>query len=601
MSTLSGDYSWGISMMRTPRMVVFTLIFLGCFLSLGVTAQAAVVQDISYTYSNAGMINGIGDHKNSYNWTYQYDDVYRLTGARRGSGTTLGGGTEIYNKAYVYNNIGNITSFEGAAYTYADASHKHAVTAAGANSYTYDANGNMFSGAGRAYTWNSENKPAAITKDGVETSFVYGSEGERVKKETGEDWKIYVGGIYEKDQSGAQTCYIDAAGVSVKKKSDGQLFFILKDHLGGTSVITDGEGNVVTQQFYEPYGKDDTIGSVENEVEDHKFTGQEEDSETGLYYYENRYYDPALGRFVSPDPLFGLNKYMYCSNNPVNAVDPSGYKTIAELYPSLPENNMPIEVSVVDNTITINAYVKFSGDTNFKINSKDTFAQLVEHTIEEYWTTTFKGSEYNLQGIDGKIKTNVITRWNDDEQKYFEINLDAHGDEIAAHNHIGGGWSLDSPGTVNIKTAGAISEDNNLNYLEQCIAHEFGHALGLHEAYWLNYMGAYVPNEEIGHSDIMWFGTNQKQIVTGNDIEMMLKAYETNQMQYFVDCPDLGMTISSVINLPPKFIGGPSCDSLYREIQNPQLYAGGPWGFGEDDRMYWMPDIDPLLNWGFTP
>jgi len=315
---------------RFGQISVSVLIVL-CLLSMGVTAQAAVVRDISCTYSDGGMISGIADSKNSYNWTYQYDDANRLTGVRRGAGTTLGGGTEIDNKAYTYNNIGNITGFEGQAYTYTDAAHKHAVTAAGANAYTYDANGNMLAGADRAYIWNSENKPVSITKDEVETTFVYGPGGERVKKETGDNWKIYVGGIYEKDQTGAQTCYIDAAGVSVKKKADGSLFFILKDHLGGTAVITDAQGNVVTQQYYEPFGEDDSIGSVENEADDHKFTGQEEDTETGLYYYNARCYDPALGRFISADPKVGPNRYAYCGNNPVNVVDPSGFEPYFEI------------------------------------------------------------------------------------------------------------------------------------------------------------------------------------------------------------------------------------------------------------------------------
>jgi len=315
---------WSACAKYTLGLAVTTLFLLGCHLSPGTTAQAAVVQDISYTYSNGGMISGIADNKSSYNWTYQYDDLYRLTGARRGEGTILGGGTEIYNKAYAYNNIGNITNFEGQAYIYADTAHKHAVTAAGSATYTYDANGNMLAGADRAITWNSENKPVSVTKGTVETTFVYGTGGERVKKETGDNWKIYVGGIYEKDQTGAQTCYIDAAGVSVKKKADGSLFFILKDHLGGASVITDAQGNAVTQQYYEPYGKDDANGSLENEVDDHKFTSQEEDTETGLYYYNARYYDPALGRFISADPVQGLNRYSYCYNNPVNVIDPSG-------------------------------------------------------------------------------------------------------------------------------------------------------------------------------------------------------------------------------------------------------------------------------------
>ncbi|MDD5081664.1 MAG: RHS repeat-associated core domain-containing protein, partial [Candidatus Omnitrophica bacterium] len=56
-------------------------------------------------------------------------------------------------------------------------------------------------------------------------------------------------------------------------------------------------------------------------------TGRRLDVETGLYYYRNRYYSPLFGRFITRDPagiINGPNLYAYCSNNPVNFVDPWG-------------------------------------------------------------------------------------------------------------------------------------------------------------------------------------------------------------------------------------------------------------------------------------
>jgi RHS repeat-associated protein len=62
-----------------------------------------------------------------------------------------------------------------------------------------------------------------------------------------------------------------------------------------------------------------------------KFTGQRLDG-TGLYYYGARYYDPTIGRLISPDTLVpspanpqSLNRYSYCLNNPLKYVDPSGH------------------------------------------------------------------------------------------------------------------------------------------------------------------------------------------------------------------------------------------------------------------------------------
>ncbi|MDR3764529.1 MAG: RHS repeat-associated core domain-containing protein, partial [Acidobacteriota bacterium] len=58
-----------------------------------------------------------------------------------------------------------------------------------------------------------------------------------------------------------------------------------------------------------------------------RYTGREHDTETGLYYYRARYYDPTIGRFLSEDPLRikgGINFYTYVKNNPIKYVDPSG-------------------------------------------------------------------------------------------------------------------------------------------------------------------------------------------------------------------------------------------------------------------------------------
>ncbi len=63
-----------------------------------------------------------------------------------------------------------------------------------------------------------------------------------------------------------------------------------------------------------------------------RYTGRDFDTETGLFYYRARYYDPGLGRFVGEDPI-GLNSgdvnfYEYADNSPMNFVDPLGNQII---------------------------------------------------------------------------------------------------------------------------------------------------------------------------------------------------------------------------------------------------------------------------------
>jgi len=63
-----------------------------------------------------------------------------------------------------------------------------------------------------------------------------------------------------------------------------------------------------------------------------RFTGQRENATIGLYFYNARYYDPALGRFTQPDTIVpqpgnpgGLNRYSYVLNNPIKYRDPTGH------------------------------------------------------------------------------------------------------------------------------------------------------------------------------------------------------------------------------------------------------------------------------------
>ena len=94
-------------------------------------------------------------------------------------------------------------------------------------------------------------------------------------------------------------------------------------------VITNSSGDVVKDYHYYPFGGiSEETGPLANT---HKFTGKELDSETGLYYYGARYYDPGIGRFITPDPgqpdlndPQTLNPYVYCVNNPLRYVDPTG-------------------------------------------------------------------------------------------------------------------------------------------------------------------------------------------------------------------------------------------------------------------------------------
>ncbi len=114
--------------------------------------------------------------------------------------------------------------------------------------------------------------------------------------------------------------------VLLSMKRGGQQYVYHRDHVGSVIQITDKDGAVVNTYQYDSFGNTiaQTLG-VENPF---RYAGAHYDAETGLYYMKFRYYDPRIGRFLTPDPYSivasGPNLYTYVKNNPVNYADPQG-------------------------------------------------------------------------------------------------------------------------------------------------------------------------------------------------------------------------------------------------------------------------------------
>ena len=113
----------------------------------------------------------------------------------------------------------------------------------------------------------------------------------------------------------------------------------LSDPLGSTALLvpvgetTDALGAKLAEMRYKSFGEtrysSGALGTY------YKFTGQREQTELGLYFYQSRWYDPVLGRFASADNLLpggaqGLDRYAYVSNNPVRYTDPTGHYRVEE-------------------------------------------------------------------------------------------------------------------------------------------------------------------------------------------------------------------------------------------------------------------------------
>lgn len=188
----------------------------------------------------------------------------------------------------------------------------------------------------REYFYDSLNRLSSIQDNAFSMSFSYDPWGQRLTKthranqETNESKTVYVNGVFVKRDGLANMHLHDGQyvfGTIIPGHEELTLYFA-QDHLGSTVLVADSRGRRVQRRLYTPFGKtwiNETayLGSGVSEPE-RMYTNQILD-ESGLYYYNARYYDPQLGLFLTTDPaLDGLNHYVYAYGNPVIYTDPTG-------------------------------------------------------------------------------------------------------------------------------------------------------------------------------------------------------------------------------------------------------------------------------------
>ena len=307
------------------------------------TSTGTISQDYNYDRDDTSLITRIWDDTvvNDQFQCFTYDDLGRMTTGFTGDYLCRwyrSNGPDPYYYAYEYDEIGNLTKKGGVTLDYSGVNAgPHAVTKYGTDDYAYDDNGNMTSrdipSDTQTLTWDENHQLASVADTSVTTSFLYDADGNRVKTTTGSESTVYVGGgVYEYQTAGAnttETSYYTLGGRSVAVRNDSDLHYLAQDHLGSTSLTRDESSGSVAVHRYSPYGA--PRGSSAPTETDHTYTGQIADAATDLMFYNARYYDPGIGRFISPDSIIpnaadpqDLNRYAYVRNNPVNFVDPSG-------------------------------------------------------------------------------------------------------------------------------------------------------------------------------------------------------------------------------------------------------------------------------------
>ncbi|MFC1722986.1 RHS repeat-associated core domain-containing protein [Nanoarchaeota archaeon] len=194
----------------------------------------------------------------------------------------------------------------------------------------YDANGNMIQYGTSKYEYDGFNRLVTVKdlSDVVIAEYIYDETGKRIKKTVGTEETYYpeAGFLRVENSTGNYNSFYYHHNGLIAEDSSGWKFYH-PDHLGSTSLVTDGSGGVVEEMKYSPFGSVIIDGDSR-----FQYTGQEKDEESELSYYQSRYYDPELKRFTQPDSIIpdvyrpqSLNAYSYVENNPVKYNDPTGH------------------------------------------------------------------------------------------------------------------------------------------------------------------------------------------------------------------------------------------------------------------------------------
>lgn len=292
--------------------------------------------DLQLTSAASGLITKQSTSLTYGRFNYTYDYAGRVL-----TSTNFGDRPE-YSQAFTYDMAGSIRSKkngQGAtpiAYVYpaVTAARPHAPTTVGGATFTYDANGNMTKGlGGKTMTYDAENRVKTATLGGVTTTYAYGADGSRIKRNVGGFTTLTIGPIEVRNYRAASGEALLLYPTPWFRLSGGAMAVLHRDQVDSIQLITGPGGGSVKETTYQPFGeaRDAAVAAPIAPAETQGYIGERYDEAPELQFLNARYYDPQLSLFTSPDwldpdlPGVGTNRFAYAGNSPVNASDPEGH------------------------------------------------------------------------------------------------------------------------------------------------------------------------------------------------------------------------------------------------------------------------------------
>jgi RHS repeat-associated protein len=349
-----------------------------------------LVDETKYTYDDSGNPLSVTNEQSETGNTvvdaqcYRYDGLNRLVEAwtaatacptastARPAAGSLATGPGAYWQSFAYNEISNRTkltehSVNGGADAVTDytngcstgcnrtGAQPHTLTAmtgAGAATFTYDVNGNMLTrtpanGAGQKLTWDDEGYLEEVTTTTgtttATTRYLYDADGNQlIRRDPGKttlfagDTQVVINtSVTPAVSLGAVRTYtLGGSGHAVAVRSTlpgGGTHYLLNDTHGTGTLAIDTTTQTVSRQQIKPYGESRAKANPTPWPDQTRgYLGKPTSNATGYSDLGARKYDPALGRFISADPVLDasdpnqLGGYTYSGSNPILSSDPGG-------------------------------------------------------------------------------------------------------------------------------------------------------------------------------------------------------------------------------------------------------------------------------------
>ena len=355
------------------------------------------LRGFTYTYDASGNITkivteGTNVPQAALTKEYTYDALGQLATEVNGSGTTFG---------YAYDTAGNIRNItkDGTvtkSFGYTNPSWPDLLTSVTSGSTTKDilyegqtqtsgvpSSGNpvtYYNGKDYTFTWTKGRQLASATVDGKQVSYTYDMSGVRSNKQVGDTTYTYTtlsGKVMRQtwgDNNALEFVYDDGNQPFAMIYNDGStstLYYYVLNAQGDVIALLNANGKLAASYDYDAWGNCTVYDSSAKVLTDPtsianlnplRYRGYYYDAETGFYYLQSRYYDPAICRFINADTFattdangfLSANMFAYCENNPVGNSDSEG---------EFPIQVVAAAVSGVVNLATSWASAKATGQT----------------------------------------------------------------------------------------------------------------------------------------------------------------------------------------------------------------------------------------------